>query len=124
MSTSGVTLIPVIASSASLRSAAGHQLRSVSSALARDERSGSLDGGTIGPALPGDRDGLEVRQQHVAERLGVGDRPSHDALERVERGDGRDGDEDPDRRRDERLGDAGHDRLGRELRRCAGGRRS
>ena len=57
----------------------------------------------------------------MPERLGVRDRSADDALEGIERRDRRDGDEDPDRGGDEGLGDAGHDRLGCELRRCARG---
>ena len=53
----------------------------------------------------------------MAERVGVRERRADDALEPVERGDGRDGDEQTDRRGDERLGDVGHDGLGSDLRR-------
>src|SRR5271155_1598971 len=100
MSTSGVTLIPVIESSACDELPAIGRLLSVLpvGVLGLGTRSAAaravLVPGCLGRAARARRHRLEVSQQKVAERLGVGDRATDDALERVEGGDGRDGDED------------------------------
>src|SRR5262249_35683289 len=82
----------------------------------RSRRAHALEARRRGPA--GRR--LEVRKKQVTERVGVGQRAPDNALERVERRDGRNGDENAYRGGDERLGDASHDRFWRERRRARG----
>src|SRR5262245_10907484 len=90
MSTSGVTLMPTIPSSVS-----------------------PCEGPAISADLSFGR-ALQVSEQDARQNLGVGERRLDEPLERVVGGDGRNRDEQPYRRRDERLGDAGHDRLRRD----------
>src|SRR5579859_6291013 len=101
MSTSGVTLMPTIPSSVS-----PCEMLAISADLLAFA--------------------LQVGEQDTREHLGVGERRFDEPLERVVGGDGRNRDEEPDRGGDERLGDAGHDRLrrdgGRNLRRLLLGR--
>src|SRR5512142_3497179 len=103
-STRGVTLIPVISSWSSLKLAA------MAGLLGR-VRGGER--GPVGAARAGDGLGahlvlLQVRGQGVGERLGAGHRGLEPAVEVVEGDHRRDGDEDADGGRDERLGEAGH----------------
>src|ERR1700677_2881347 len=90
MSTSGVTLIPVIESSACDELPAIGRLLSVLpvGVLGLGTRAAAaravLVPGRFGRAASGRRHRLEVRQEQMAERLGVGDRAADHALERVE----------------------------------------
>src|SRR5687767_5801906 len=125
MSTSGVTLIPVIASSVS-RAFPPPAPISVLVRVLRGARRWGCFARSLGARCRRLECLFDVRrararclqmgEEHVAERLGVRERRSNDALERVERGDGGDGDEETDRRCDEGFGDVAHDRFRRDLR--------
>src|SRR5437764_13113179 len=86
MSTSGVTLMPWMPSSVSNDAAA-----------------------ISGRLLVADRRRDHVRDELAAEAFGADRARLQDALEVVERGDGRQRDHEAHRGRDQRLGDAGHD---------------
>src|SRR3954452_21559063 len=95
MSTSGVTLIPMIMSS--LSCAAVAMAVSVCSGAGWEW----LDQGRVRR----DPIGLEIRHHLAAQRFGARDARLDDTLVGVVNGDRRDGDHDSDRGRDQRLAD-------------------